>query len=784
MVKTKLFKKSLVVFITIFLLATAIFPLTNAESGIIQPKAEKTSENNSDKQDYATNEIIVKFKEKAEITPELVRNNVKTFEKLSKQDTKNVLSDVYKITYTKNINLPVVLAKYKLDSNVEYAEPNYIYHTCNVPNDMLLDSQWALAQSNDYDIDATEAWDIETGNSSITIAIVDTGVDYNHPDLASNIWNNPSEVPGNGIDDDNNGYVDDTIGWDFISNDNNPIDYYGHGTHCAGIATGVGNNSIGMSGVCWNCKIMPLKILNNFGKGTSFGSVDAIIYAVDNGADVISMSWGGIFYSRLLKDALNYAHDQGVVLVAGAGNYNSDIRFYPAAYENVIAVAATNKYDEKYSFSNWGSWVDIAAPGEDILSLRADNTNMNPFGDYIVHEDYYVASGTSMACPHVAGVAGLLLSKNPGLSPDETKDVICESADRLPPTVTKYIGSGRLNAYMALQRGQNHVSVEIISPSHCAQVKNMVDIVGSTGGNGFQYFILKYCKGKNPENGVWMELVNSTENKDHETIVSWDTSLLDEGLYNLRLSVVCNDGVYSDTIHLVVNNEYSMFVVDDDGGTDYTKVQEAIYDSGDGDTVFVKIGTYNENIIVDKSINLTGEDSYLTVVDGNMKGNVITVITDEVNVSCFTILNSAPLCCGLYLLNVDNCVISHNTINKNNIGIKLKESNNNIIELNNIENNLIGCRILKSTHNKVTKNNFIIDVPRVFYEHATYMESYFNTWKDNYWSDWIGLKSTSLSWLPKRIPYRISDLSFVYLYRTLRIRSNFDWHPVTEPYGI
>ena len=773
MLKKKIFRKSLVVFITIFLLANAIIPLANADSETIRQVLEKTK-----KQNFVNNEIIVKFKEKTEIELEIFGDNVKTFEKLSE----NILSNVYKITYNKDTDLSAVVPRYKIDSNVEYVEPNYIYRTCSAPNDLLFGSQWALAQSNDCDIDATQAWDIQTGNSSVTIAIIDTGVDYNHPDLEYNIWNNPSEIPSNGIDDDSNGYVDDVLGWDFISNDNDPMDYNGHGTHCAGISGAIGNNSIGITGVCWNCKIMSLKTLNNFGKGTSFGSVDAIIYAVDNGADVISMSWGGVFYSKLLKDALNYAHNNGVVLVAGVGNYNSDVKFYPAAYENVIAVAATNQYDEKYSFSNWGSWVDIAAPGEDILSLRANNTNMNPFGDYIICDNYYISSGTSMACPYVSGTVGLILSEKPYLSPDEVKKIICESADRLPPSVNKYIGSGRLNIYMALRRGSSQVNVEITYPLHCAQVKNIVDIVGSADGDGFQYFVLQYCKGKNTDNGIWVELVNSTETRDEENIFSWDTSLLDDGLYNLRLDVVCNDGIYSDTIHLVVNNEYNVFVVDDDGGADYTSVQDGVYDSGDGDTVFVKIGTYNENIFLDKSINLTGEDNYLTVINGDMQGNVITVIVDDVNISFFNIRNSAPLCCGIYLINSDNCIISHNNIYQNNIGIKLEESKNNVVDSNNFKNNLIGCRILKSNYNRIVKNNFVIDLSTVFYEHATYRDSYFNTWKGNYWDDWVGLKSTSLKWLPKRITYRVSDLSFVY--RIFRIRSNFDWHPATEAYSI
>ena len=198
---------------------------------------------------------------------------------------------------------------YNSDPCVEYAEPNYLYsmqqvragNQGTIPNDPYFYQQWSLDQTSDADIDAPEAWDIETGDPSVVIAILDTGVDYNHEDLAGNIWINDDEIE-DGQDSDGNGYIDDIRGWDFGSGDNDPMDWNGHGTHCSGIASAMTNNNVGIAGVCWNCKIMPLKF--DF---SNVEAAEALAYAADNGADVISMSWGGYVYSQLLHDALNYA---------------------------------------------------------------------------------------------------------------------------------------------------------------------------------------------------------------------------------------------------------------------------------------------------------------------------------------------------------------------------------------------------------------------------------------------------------------------------------------------
>jgi subtilisin family serine protease len=261
----------------------------------------------------------------------------------------------------------------------------------------------------DCDIDAPEAWDINTGSWEVVIAVVDTGVDYNHRDLQANMWT------------DTNGFY----GRDFVNNDNNPMDDRGHGTHCAGIIAAEGNNGLDITGVCWNARIMGLKVLDSGGSGSYSDAATAFYYAVENGADVLSNSWGGSNYSETLEQAVDYAHSMGVITVAAAGNEFTDSAHYPAYYEHVIAVAATYSDGKKASFSNYGDWVDIAAPGVDVLSLRASGTSYGtPYDDYTT-----ILTGTSMACPHAAGVVGLLLSHYPDVAIEQIRARLLVTAD-------------------------------------------------------------------------------------------------------------------------------------------------------------------------------------------------------------------------------------------------------------------------------------------------------------------------------------------------------------------
>lgn len=340
-------------------------------------------------------------------------------------------------------------------------EPDYIVHAnAAEPSDTAFTSLWGLHNTGqnggkaDADIDAPEAWDYTTGSRSVLVGVIDTGIDHTHPDLAANMWINLNEIAANGLDDDNNGYVDDVRGWDFANNDNNPMDDHLHGTHCAGTIGGVGNNGKGVVGVCWQVSLVGLKFLSSSGSGTISDATEAVAYGTQIGVDMTSNSWGGGGYSLLLKSAIDAAGTANILFIAAAGNEssNSDSEVnYPSGYDsaNIIAVAATTRSDVLSYFSNYGAvTVDLAAPGSEIYSTA-------PSGGYAT------LSGTSMATPHVTGACALLLAHNPTLSPTAVKTALLSSVDPLPALKGLCVSGGRLNAARALQRS-SELAVEPI----------------------------------------------------------------------------------------------------------------------------------------------------------------------------------------------------------------------------------------------------------------------------------------------------------------------------------
>jgi subtilisin family serine protease len=348
----------------------------------------------------------------------------------------------------RNFTTDQAIANLSNDSRIEYIEPNWIVSTNATPNDPSFDNLWGLNNTGqtggtiDADIDAPEAWDTQTGNN-VVVGVIDTGVDYNHPDLAENIWTNPGEIAGDGIDNDANGYVDDIHGWDFVNNDSDPFDDNGHGTHVSGTIAATGNNSTGVTGVSWSADIMGLKFLDAYGYGSTFDAVKAVEYATQMGADLTNNSWGGGGYSEALYDAIAAAGTAGKLFVAAAGNsgLNSDIfPAYPASYDldNIISVAATDHNDALAYFSNYGvASVDLGAPGVNIYSTLPYNS----YGTY---------SGTSMASPHVAGVASLIWSESPDLTATQVKNQILGAVDPITALDGKSVTGGRLNASKAL----------------------------------------------------------------------------------------------------------------------------------------------------------------------------------------------------------------------------------------------------------------------------------------------------------------------------------------------
>jgi len=361
--------------------------------------------------------------------------------------------NLYRLRIPDGATVVRMIEMYQQAPGVVYAEPNYVAYALEVtPNDPLFDEQWALAQ-----IEAPAAWDIITGTNDIVIAIIDTGIDYRHPDLDGGRY-----------------YVD---GYDFINDDSNPMDDHGHGTHVCGIATADTSNGVGIAGLAWNSRYMGVKVLDAQGAGSYFDVAQGICYAADHGARVANLSLGGPYPASTLEEAMQYAYDAGVVMACAAGNDYGYGVAYPAAYdEYCLGVAATDRGDRRASFSSYGPEVDVAAPGVDILSTTG--------------RGYEFWGGTSMATPHVSGLAALVLAQDPALSVAQVFAAIRNSADDVNapafPGEDNYLGTGRINAYRALT---SRVRVE--PPDIRADLGSsfIVDVVidGITDLGGFEF---------------------------------------------------------------------------------------------------------------------------------------------------------------------------------------------------------------------------------------------------------------------------------------------------------
>ena len=301
------------------------------------------------------------------------------------------LSTIYTVNYHQNINASLLLKKIKKIRFLEYFEP-YVYpELCYTPSDTLIAQQYYLNL-----IQALQAWDIEQGNNSVVIGITDTGWDPTHPDLLPNVHINTAD-PINGIDDDNDGYTDNYMGWDVAMNDNDAtFESLSHGVNVTGIAAAATDNVTGIAGVGFNCSFLPVKISDAAGILTS--AYQGVVYAADHNADVINCSWGSFTAGQFQQDVINYAIDKGCLIVAAVGNNDLETKFYPAAYEGVLSVCATEQNDLKKDNSNYGYYVDIAAPGEAMFTTTSMGT-------------YATNGGTSMAAPVVSGAAALVKAK-------------------------------------------------------------------------------------------------------------------------------------------------------------------------------------------------------------------------------------------------------------------------------------------------------------------------------------------------------------------------------------
>ena len=335
----------------------------------------------------------------------------------------------------------VLLRRLRADSRFRYVERDYLVSASETPNDPLYAAQYALDQPSGADVAAPLAWDRTTQCSKV--AVLDSGVDKDHPDLRPNLWKNSNEVSGNGKDDDKNGFVDDIYGADTLDHKGSGLDANGHGTHVAGIIAATGNNADGVSGICWQASVMSVRMLDSKGRGSAADAADAIDYAVHEGAKILNCSFGTSSKSSVLEDAIVHAKEHGALIVVAAGNDGESIEShpsYPASYTqgNILTVAATNEKDALASFSNYGSKsVDVAAPGDDILSTLMDGR----FG---------VKSGTSMAAPLVAGAAAMLRKVDSKATYSQIRTALREAVDKPPALQGKVLYGGRLNVRLAL----------------------------------------------------------------------------------------------------------------------------------------------------------------------------------------------------------------------------------------------------------------------------------------------------------------------------------------------
>lgn len=420
-------RRSVILFLPLFLSLTLLFPWRASGQ-------ETTVASDHRKSAYAAGELLVKFKSAA-------RTPAYGFERggLGIQSLEGLnASGVHRLRLTPGTPVEEASAILRQDPEVEYVEPNYYRYLARTPSDPQYPDQWNWPM-----ISAPAAWDTATGCAVTPVAVIDSGVDYGHSDLAASIWNNPAEIAGDGIDNDGNGYIDDAMGWDFVADENDPMDENGHSTHVAGTIAAAGDNAIGVAGLCWRGAVMALRAFDAEGNGTVADVVAAMDYARMKGARVVNASYAGEDFSQAEYEAIGRLQDAGILLVVAAGNdgVNTD-RYpnYPVGYDlpNIIAVAATDGNDRLAFFSNFGpTRVHVAAPGDSIRSTYLNN-------------DYAVISGTSMAGPHVSGLAALVWSASPGLAASQVKARILDNVDRLDDLSGAIFTAGRINAYNSL----------------------------------------------------------------------------------------------------------------------------------------------------------------------------------------------------------------------------------------------------------------------------------------------------------------------------------------------
>ena len=467
------------------------------------------------------------------------------------------LTNVYLLRMSSGEDVDTAVKAFADDPHVEYVEPNYRVEA-HQPDDPFWWSEGTWGQPyadlwNLHIINADGAWQWSQG-AGVVVAVVDTGVDSTHLDMADNIWNNSNEIL-NGIDDDQNGFIDDIHGWDMVNHDNDPMDDMFHGTHVAGIIAAQDNNSYGIVGVSPDAEIMAVKVLDRDGGGDLFSAAQGLLYAAENGADIINSSWGCADCppNLMMEETIENVHAMGVTVVFSAGNASRDIESAtPNNSPYVITVSGSDPGDGLYSRSCFGE-VDVAAPGAGfqegppsespdfgVLSLKSVQSRLLE-DDWIVSDDFCRLAGTSMAAPHVSGLAALILSAHPDYTPEMVRQVIRSSAiDVGDPGFDKYFGYGRIDAEQATTFPTTPSASLITGPVHDVGVGS-VPVTGFAVGAGFDHYLLEYGVGESPSS--WNLLAEGTTEVNGGVLGYWEVEEGMSGAFTLRLSVTGRGGV-------------------------------------------------------------------------------------------------------------------------------------------------------------------------------------------------------------------------------------------------
>jgi len=568
--------------------------------------------------------------------------------------------------------LPSLSSRMKAEGWASYVESRTQAELLFIPNDTNWTDQWAPEK-----IEADWAWNITEGNSDVLVAVIDSGIEWNHSDLAINY---------------------EAGGYDWVNNDTDPMDTWGHGTHVAGIIAAILNNSVGIAGLA-QVKVMAEKVFENYTHGGYIDQLaNGIINATDCGADIISMSFRIFNHSDVLYDAIKYAADNNVILVGGAGNEGFNAKCYPAAYDEVIAVSATSQSDNIASFSNYGDWIDFSAPGVGIISTYTNDS-------------YKVWDGTSFSTPHVSGLAALILSRYPRLQKNDSVRYWIQhtSEDLGEKGFDPYYGYGRINAYGAVNSTDSDydlVAIDLDVPSlveanASREVRGLILNFGTINQSNVEVHLV--------ENGS-ISVANTTidsllSGASEEVNFSWTPDL---GVYNLTLAVKPEtDDVWSN--NNISKNVATKFPSVLNVPSEFQSIQAALNEIIPKDTINVSSGTYIESIYIDMpDIRLIGNGSKTTIIQANNTGSpyswALNIAANNVTVSGFKIVGFQKA--TIELNSQSDVDLSFNNISGGHYGIRLVGSYANIITRNNITGKFYGIEMRYSWNNDVFHNTF------------------------------------------------------------------------------